>query len=108
MSEPLASVESTVDAQGHTVLRLSGEVDMSNANGLSRRLREASAHSPAVVVDLAPVTYLDSQGLLMLLRLVDHVTSDGREVTLLAPREGVAGQVIGLACMEDLLHVQHP
>jgi anti-anti-sigma factor len=79
---------------------------MSNANGLSRRLREAGARLPAVVVDLAPVTYLDSQGLLMLLRLVDHFSTRGQDVTLLAPRDGVAGQVIELACMHDLLHVQ--
>ena len=53
-----------------SLLRLTGEIDMSTAGHLRRAVDEALADAPArVVLDFAGVTFCDSQGLSTLIAL---------------------------------------
>jgi len=49
--------------------RLEGEVDLSNAAALEARILAALRGAPALVLDLADVTYLDSAALALLSRV---------------------------------------
>ncbi|MGZ4597303.1 MAG: STAS domain-containing protein [Actinomycetes bacterium] len=53
---------------------LTGEIDMSNAAALERRIVDAATGLGAILLDLTSVTFIDSAGV----RLLDH---------LVAPRE---------------------
>lgn len=67
---PLASL--TVEQEPPvTVLRLAGELDMSNAAQLEQAARDATAEAAGVVLDLTEVTFLDSAGV----RLLDHLVA---------------------------------
>jgi len=63
--------------------RLEGEVDLSNAAALEARILAALRDAPALVLDLADVTYLDSAGLALLSRV----------------QLACGGSGIGLACV---------
>jgi anti-sigma B factor antagonist len=51
-------------------VEIHGDVDATNSTDLSRALRELA--SPALIVDLSPVDYLDSAGFSMIDRLLDQ------------------------------------
>jgi anti-anti-sigma factor len=63
--------------------RLEGEVDLSNAAAIEARILAALCDAPALVLDLADVTYLDSAGLALLSRV----------------QLACGGSGIGLACV---------
>lgn len=66
--KPLATL-SIEQEPAATVVRLAGEIDMSNATTLEQAAKEAVGDATAVVVDLCDVTFLDSAGV----RLLDHL-----------------------------------
>jgi anti-anti-sigma factor len=106
MSEPLAHVEAVRDASGRVVLTVSGEIDTSNATGLEARMAdEAGAAAAGVVVDLGAVTYIDSQGLRLLVELSRRLSATGTAFTVVAPPGGFAAEVLEITSMGTLLHV---
>ncbi len=67
----LGSVHSDIDDSGARVVRLVGEIDISNADALGRHLDRLLAVSGGpVVIDLAGLDFMDSSGIAMLLRAV--------------------------------------
>ena len=73
-----AKTTTSVDANGTTVVSIAGEVDISNVKEVERECLGAAVASPErVVFDLAGITFMDSSGLAMLLRIsqvVDHLS----------------------------------
>lgn len=82
MAEPLVQV-TRVDATGLCVVKLSGEIDISNAEATAAQSLAfvASADAP-VVVDLDAVKYIDSSGFRMLLELRDTIEARGHSMHL--------------------------
>jgi anti-anti-sigma factor len=76
-------------AARHTVLRLVGEVDLGEVDGLRRTAIEAMRSGRGIVVDLAGVTFVDACGLAALLwvRRAAHVA--GIECRFVAPSRSV-------------------
>jgi anti-anti-sigma factor len=70
MSDELLSTE-IERSNDRLIVRLSGEIDLSNAHELQRQLEDALRGSPRSVIDLTEIVYLDSQGLRLIKRLVD-------------------------------------
>jgi anti-anti-sigma factor len=72
----LGSIEAEPDGSGSRVIKLLGEIDISNANAIGRELDQivSDSHIP-VVVDLAGLEFMDSSGIAMLLRAVGGATS---------------------------------
>jgi anti-anti-sigma factor len=64
------------------VVDVSGEVTFSNVAGLSRRLEQALAREPSLVVDLRAVTFIDSSGLSALLTASANARAKGGAVAL--------------------------
>jgi anti-sigma B factor antagonist len=91
---------------GSLVVRLSGEIDLSNAHEVQHELERAAQDSPRVVIDLAEVEYLDSQGLRLIKKLSDNVKSNGGELQLIAPPDSFARQAFEMARMGDLIEIR--
>ena len=103
MTPSLATVD-VVHATSHTLAVLRGELDMSNADEVDRRLR---AHLPMdggrLVVDLDQVTYLDSSGLRL---LADLAQEPSIELLVVAPASGCARQAIAASRLDQHLDVR--
>lgn len=105
MSEPLAQID-VVDHQGQPLLRIVGEVDMSNVRAVADELRIGIGTASTAIVDLTGLGFLDSQGLRMLHRLVDERARAGSALVIVAPPTGVAGSVLALTGMDKDLDVR--
>lgn len=69
-------------------LRLEGELDIATAPRVEAAVREALA-APArrVVIDLAPLAFVDSSGLRLFILLAERSRAEGWELALLRPGE---------------------
>ncbi len=68
------------------VLRITGEVDMSNVRLIEERLGNAVSNKAfAVIVDLSDVTYLDSAGIRLLYQLDTRVQSRQQRLVIVVP-----------------------
>ena len=95
MSE-LASIQA--ERRGSDLLvRIAGEIDISNAREVSSALEEAVPNgTPAIVVDLSQVTYLDSAGVKLLMHLADRLRLRRRELRLVVPDDAPIRAVLEL------------
>ena len=69
-------------------LRVSGEVDASNAAQLGKALVAETARGGDVILDLADVAFLDSTGLEHLIRAARDLEGSGRLI-LVSPRDPI-------------------
>lgn len=84
MSE-LARVEAE-DRGNLCVIRLHGEVDISNDREVLAAIETAVPHSALqLIVDLTHTTYLDSAGLALLLRLAERLQARRQQMLIVAP-----------------------
>jgi anti-sigma B factor antagonist len=69
-----AAVAHGTDDDGNPVVRLSGEIDLSNAQAVRSAVEPVVRRAPAqVVFDLAELDFLDSSGLAVLLAAAERV-----------------------------------
>lgn len=68
---------------GTCVVRAGGEVDMDVAGDLLRIAVEGLAEAPAVTIDLRDVTFMDSSGLGVLVRIRKEAAAAGKPLVLL-------------------------
>jgi len=73
MNEPQASGSATasVDADGRTIVVVSGEFDVSNADVLRKALDDTESSQP-VVIDARELRFVDSSGLAVLLQCAER------------------------------------
>ncbi|WP_155370941.1 STAS domain-containing protein [Catellatospora vulcania] len=105
MSDPLAQVIAA-EERGRSVLRVSGEVDMSNVAAVGEQLRAAAGDAPSVLVDLTELGFLDSQGLRMIQRFADELAGHGKKLIIVAPASGVVGSLLALTGMDKNLDIR--
>ena len=87
--------------EGNDVLRLVGELDLSDAERASRVAAGAiAAGSGPFVVDLSELTYCDSSGIKVLLEIKRRACAAGRTVILRHPHARVR-RVLDLAAVTD-------
>lgn len=86
MSEGLSEVE-VVARDGVPVVRVRGEIDLSNADAVLRSIEAAvDERAPGLVVDLRELEFLDSAGVRLLFESARLVAAwGGRFVALVAP-----------------------
>jgi len=68
--------------EGSGEFRLERDVDISNAEPIRRHLQDALSQSHELTLDVAGVTFMDSQGLQMLLRLGKQAVEERKIVRL--------------------------
>ena len=95
-ARPLALIEATCH-DGATVVRVDGEVDLSNAEQVRARiLAEVTDDPETVVLDLESARYLDSAGIRLLFDLGEPFGTYLIDFRLVVPRAGLVLRVLEL------------
>jgi anti-anti-sigma factor len=77
------------------LVRVHGEIDLSNAHEVSSEIGDAMGQEARrLVVDLSDITYLDSAGVALLLRLAERLRSRRRQLHLVVPRGSPVRRVL--------------
>jgi anti-anti-sigma factor len=105
MSDELAMVQREV-LDGVVVVRLRGEIDLSNVEDLHGRIHREVRGAPLAVVDLSAIEYIDSQGLRLLKRLSDQLDAEGSRLEVVAPPDSIARDVLDMTRMSDDITVR--
>ena len=79
------------------VARLTGELDISGADSVGRRIAEAVPSSArGVVVDMSGLEFIDSSGVSMLFTLARRVVSRRQELRVVAPAGTPVARVLDI------------
>ncbi len=105
MSE-LATVEVVAHGDGEEVVRVRGEVDLSNATLVGDQLSAAVAEATVVIVDLSETTYLDSAGIAMLFRFDERLKHARHELRLVVPPDSPIRGVVRMTRLDQVIPVQ--
>lgn len=104
MSE-LARVEAAA-YDGARLIRIAGEIDLSNARHvLSLIAAEVPHDATRVVVDLGGLTFLDSSGIAMLFRLAERLGYSRQELRLVVPATTPIRTVLELTSVGQVIPV---
>ena len=104
MSEELATL--VVDQRGEVVVaRVSGEIDISNAQTIRSELITVALKGRGLALDLSALTYLDSAGIAMIDSLHRALHEDGRTLRIVAPPGAVVHRVLTLSSMAEIVPV---
>ena len=104
MSE-LARIEPT-DIEGARLVRVIGEIDLSNVSEVMDAIIGAVPHDVAlVVVDLGDTTYLDSAGIAMLFRLAERLGYSRQQLRLVVPADAPIRPVLELTRLTSVIPV---
>ena len=104
MSE-LAEIESE-QVGSACVVRVRGEIDMTNAGALSAMIENAMpAGTPTLVLEMSDTTYLDSRGVALLLRLAERLRSRRQELRLVVPPEATIRAVLDFTGVPAVMRV---
>jgi anti-sigma B factor antagonist len=96
---------STEQREGGAVVRLVGELDLSQADHVSEELARAEATEPAVlVIDLRGVSFMDSTGLRLLLAALRRAEPVGRRLVLVRGQEQVR-ELFRVARLDDVFEL---
>lgn len=90
---------------GALLVRLTGEIDLSNVDQLQVRLDGAVATDENVVLDLTGIDYIDSQGLRLLIQLYGRQAKGGSKLQLVAPLGGFAREVLKMTSIDEEIEV---
>jgi anti-anti-sigma factor len=85
LKEERDSVILETSASGAVRVRIHGEVDLSRFDELDQVLASADADCRALEIDLGAVSFMDSQGLRLLLRARDRAAGNGHRLLIVDP-----------------------
>ncbi|MEZ5410086.1 MAG: STAS domain-containing protein [Acidimicrobiales bacterium] len=103
---PAAASVHTRPADGaRLVVAVSGEVDLSNAGDVEAQVVEAMAGVGAVAIDLNGVTYLDSRGLQLLLRLAERHAHHSLDLVIVAAPRSIAYELLQVTGLVEVVPV---
>ena len=86
------------DHERVVVARLTGEIDLSNADSIERAIAEATPnHVLALVLDVSALDYLDSAGIHLIYKLREKLRARGQTLRLVIPPESPANDALRLA-----------
>ena len=94
----------TTHEAGHTVVRLSGEVDLSWSAQVRQAVLAALAEGGPVAVHLGAVRYIDSSGIAALVEGFQNARGRGQRFVLVAP-SGPVHSVLKLARLDRVFEL---
>ena len=83
------------------LVRLAGEIDLSNAPAIGREIVRHAGGAKAVVIDLTAVSFLDSAGVRLLDALVGDLDQLGTPIRLVVGETGPARMTLQLCAFRD-------
>ena len=88
-------------AANATYVTVAGDIDLANHGELERTLHQLGADRRHVELDLRGVTFIDSSGLAMLMRMREHCAAQGGNLVLHGMSERVRRlfEVVGIAAL---------
>jgi len=102
----LARVDA-LDIDGARVVRVSGEIDLSNARDVMDAIGgEVPTAAAVVVVDLSNTAYLDSAAIAMIFRLAERLSYARQELRLVVPVDAPIRAVLELTSVPQVIPVQ--
>ena len=94
------------EAGARCVLRIHGEIDISNAREVLAMIQAAVPNgAQAIVVDLTETTYLDSSGVHLLLLLADRLRARRQELSLVVPPDVPIRALLDVAGVPKLVTI---
>ena len=101
---PAVFEDETVDGSTHAIA-VNGELDMSNAGALLRRIEEVLADGRArIIVDLSGVTHLDSSGLAALISAHQRAVERRRGLALVVGTQAIR-RTLEIRGVRDLFEI---
>lgn len=101
----LAELE-VVSADGVSVARLSGEIDLSNAESIGDAVVLLfDRPGVGVVIDLTAIDYLDSAGVRLLFRVVQSSERAGGSLRVVIPAASNVRRILDLADVQHAIHL---
>ena len=101
----MVSVElSTREGDGHVVVVLRGELDVTEAAEVAASLAMVAASGRDVIVDLEGLEFIDSSGLAALARARQHARRAGCDLLLAAPQRQVL-RILAITRLVDVFAV---
>ena len=95
-------------SKGVQVVRISGEVDLTNAVEVREAISHvASVDEAVIVVDLTETAYLDSSGIAMLFRLAERLGQSRQELRIVVPPDSPLRAALELTDLPQTIPVQH-
>jgi anti-anti-sigma factor len=88
------------------VVRVTGEIDLSNAALVRDAIGAALPDLPEVCVDLTGTEYLDSAGIAMLFLLAQRLAYNRQELQLVVPPHGPIRAMIHVTRLDQVVHVR--
>ncbi|MER7247573.1 STAS domain-containing protein [Kribbella sp. NPDC000426] len=95
-------------SNGVQVVRISGEVDLTNAAEVRDAIsRVASVDESVIAIDLTETAYLDSSGIAMLFRLAERLNHSRQELRVIVPPDSPLRAALELTDLPQTIPVQH-
>jgi anti-sigma B factor antagonist len=86
------------DRERVVIARLTGEVDLSNAESIENAIVEATPnHALALILDVSLLDYLDSAGIHLIYKLREKLRARGQTLRLVIPADSPANDALRLA-----------
>jgi anti-sigma B factor antagonist len=97
-----------VESRGElTVLRIDGEVDISNVDELTAAVERVAEAGPSVVVlDLSATTYLDSTGVRLIFLLAERLEARRRRLRVLVPEDAPVRSLLELTGLPGIVPLE--
>lgn len=95
------------EVPGARLVRVSGEVDLSNAHDVMDSISAAVPHDATrVILDLSTTAYLDSAGIAMVFRLAERLAHRRQELRLVVPQHSPIRAVLELTDVPRVVPVE--
>jgi anti-anti-sigma factor len=88
------------------VIRVTGEIDLSNAARVRDAIGAVIPDLAEVCVDLSGTEYLDSAGIAMLFRLAERLRYNRQELLLVVPPDGPIRAMVHLTRLDEVVRVR--
>jgi anti-sigma B factor antagonist/stage II sporulation protein AA (anti-sigma F factor antagonist) len=90
------------DATAAPIVRIRGEIDLSNADAVRSEIVAAvPASASGVVIDLTETTYLDSSGIRLLFELAERLQTRRQRLALVVTEAALVRRVLVLTKLDD-------
>jgi anti-sigma B factor antagonist len=109
MLQPLTSYElelRTTERNGVTLVELAGELDLTTAPELERRLGEASDHGSDLVLDLNGVSFLDSAALHVLFRIARRFEEEDKRFGIVLEPTAPVARTLTIVGLDEVTRVR--